>query len=183
MSKKTHAKRNASPAKATNGTKEGLSQEDVAARVPCAQATVSKLQRRGHLNDFVLPNGRLAEAAVEWVRARLDKKDQGEEESGDLKLRLDTAMARLREAQAQIREIELERESGRFVDLAEVERDGADCGERVVGVLRALPQRVAAVLECPCNRASVVEVKVREEVERAIAEIHDSMFVEVPQDG
>jgi phage terminase Nu1 subunit (DNA packaging protein) len=169
------AKRSRSPAKPSKDVREGLSQEDVAERVPCAQATVSRFKRRGLLTE--LPNGRLDECAVDECRALLSEHDEQGETDPDLKRRLDSAMARLREAQAQLREIELEHERGRYVELAVVERDGQDTAERVLAVLRALPQRTALALECACRRAAVVEKVISEEVERAIAEMRESMYI------
>lgn len=163
-------KRNKRPAKAP----EGLSQEDVANRVPCAQATVSKFARRGWLSR--LPNGRYPEHAVDEVRERLAGNEQADEETTSWKQRAEAATARLREVQVKLRELELERESGRLVELAVVERDAHDAAERILGVIRAIPQRTAMALECGCRSAAVVEAKIRDEVERAVAELGQSTY-------
>lgn len=160
---------------------DGLSQEDVAERVPCAQATVSRFSRRGWLTQ--LPSGRLAECAVEEIRERLAAREDGSEIDGDLKRRLDTATTKLREAQAQLRQLELERESGRFVELAEVQRAGADAAQRILAVLRAMPQRIAlevdGALAAPLGRrAAAVEKIIAVEVERAVAEMRQSLYLQ-----
>lgn len=147
--------------------------------VPCAQATVSRFARRGWLTT--LSSGRLAVSAVEEVRARLAEREEDEEGSGDLKRRLDMAMARIREAQAQLREYELAEESGRLVELALVQKDAADARERVLGVLRAIAQRVAlavdAALSAPLDRrAAVIEGIINAEIERAIAELAEAKY-------
>lgn len=158
----------------------GLSQEDVAARVPCAQATVSKFDRRGWLTH--LKNGRLAESAVEEMRARMTAKEEETEGDPGTKRRLELAMTRLREAQAKLRENEVERQSGKFIERAEVERDCAELAERIIAVLRAIGARVALSLECPCRRAAVVKAKIEDEIERAIAQLHESKWVKPPAD-
>lgn len=167
------------PAVAPGGASPGLSQEDAATRVPCAQATISRYVRRGQLTQ--LPNGRLDECAVEEARALIKANEAGGEMDGDMKRRLDEAMARLREAQAELREIELERESGRFIERVLVEQDASDARERILAVLRAIPQRVAmqvdAALTAPFDRrAAVVEKIIAEEVERAVAELSEAKY-------
>lgn len=159
---------------------EGWSQEEVAAQVPCAQGTISRYQRRGELTE--LPNRKLAKVAVDEARALLEAHDLGGDIDPETKRRLDLATMRLREAQAKIREFELERESGKFIELAIVERDGADTGERVLAVLRAIGQRVALALECSCRSAAVAKKAVDEEVERAIGELRDSLYIVPPEE-
>lgn len=95
---------------------------------------------------------------------------------GDLQHRLDVALAREREAKAKLREMEVERESGKYIESAIVKADAADTRERVVAVLRSIPQRCAMALECPCQRAAVVKTEIAKEIERALAEIRDSRF-------
>jgi hypothetical protein len=108
-----------------------------------------------------------------------DREDE-EDETNDivsLKKKLLEHKVRERNAISKLRELELEHESGRFVELAVVRRDGEDAAERVLAILRAMPQRVALALECSCRRAAVVERVISEEVERAIAEMRASMYV------
>jgi phage terminase Nu1 subunit (DNA packaging protein) len=100
-----------------------------------------------------------------------------EEESGDLRHQLLQAQVRERKAIGKLRELELAHESGRYVELALVQRDGADTAERVISILRAIPQRTALALECECQRAAVVEKRIGEEIERAIAEMKDSTYI------
>jgi phage terminase Nu1 subunit (DNA packaging protein) len=173
--------RKGKPAKGSGGASkppEGLSQEDAANRVPCAQATVSKFARRGWLTQ--LSNGRLAECAVQEVRDRLAANEQDEEETGDWKKRAEAATARLREAQASLRELQLEVESGRFVERAAVERSSADAAQRILSVLRAMPQRIAreveAALAAPFGRrAAAAEKIIAAEVERAVEELNRTL--------
>ncbi len=98
-------------------------------------------------------------------------------EYSELKNRLDIALAREREAKASLRELQLQHEAGRFIELAVVERDGVDTAERVLAVLRSIPQRTAASLECDCRRAATVEVKISEEIERAVADLRESLYI------
>lgn len=153
---------------------EGLTQLEVATRSGCSQSTISRAIARGDIE--VLPSGRVPESAVEIMRAQRAQEAAANEATSDLERRLLAAQAAEREAKAKLRQLELERESGRFVELDLVERDAADTAERILGVLRAIPQRTALALECPCNRAAIVEAKIREEVERAIAELAESKF-------
>ncbi len=107
-----------------------------------------------------------------------EQAQKAEEASKDLGRQLLEAQTRERKAIARLRELELEHESGRFVELAAVQRDGEDTAERVLAVLRALPQRVAMRLECSCRRAAVVEHEIAIEVERAIAELQQSLYLQ-----
>jgi hypothetical protein len=100
-----------------------------------------------------------------------------EDDNTDLRQQLLSAQVRERKAISKLRELELEHESGRCVELAVVERDGQDTAERVLAVLRALPQRTALALECACRRAAVVEKVISEEVERAIGEMRESLYI------
>jgi phage terminase Nu1 subunit (DNA packaging protein) len=157
---------------------EGFTQEEVADRVPCAQQTVSRYQRKGKLT--ALPSGKLAACAVEEMRTLLDA-DDGDEETGEWKKRAEAATARLREAQASLRELQLEVESGRFVDRAAVERSCADAAQRILGVLRAMPQRIARKVEAALSapehrRAAAAEKIIAGEVERAVEELNRSLL-------
>jgi hypothetical protein len=127
------------------------------------------------------PGGGLAEIAVEEVRSRMSVRAEDDEEAADLERRLDLANARLKEAQAKLHELELEREEGRFVELADVQKDAADTAARIVGVLRAIAQRTALAVEGalaaePARRAAVVEALIADEVERAIGELRESKY-------
>ena len=115
-------------------------------------------------------------AELEKLADELKQEEEEENESGDLRRKLMQAQLRERKAIGKLRELELERESGRFVELAIVEQDAEDAAERITGVLRAIPQRTAMALECNCRRAAVVEVKIAEEIERAIAELGESTY-------
>jgi hypothetical protein len=78
---------------------------------------------------------------------------------------------------ADLRRVEADLAAGRYVKLADVESDGRETAERILGVLRQIAQRVARDLECPCRPAAVVEARIREEVERAVAEMKDSVWL------
>jgi phage terminase Nu1 subunit (DNA packaging protein) len=108
------------------------------------------------------------------LAADRQKTGTAEEDAGELRQQLLTAQVRERNAISRLRELELEHESGRYVELAVVQRDAADTAERILAVLRAVPQRCAMALECSCRSAPVVEAKIGEEIERAIAELHES---------
>lgn len=116
---------------------------------------------------------------AELAKLAEDRVEEEADESDSNKLRQQLLQAQVRERKAigRLRELELERESGRFVELAVVRRDGEDAAERVISILRAVPQRSAMALECACRRAAVVEKKISEEVERAIGELSDSMYL------
>jgi phage terminase Nu1 subunit (DNA packaging protein) len=157
-----------------------LTQEQAALRAGCSQPHVSKLVRRGLLDEHMI-DGRLLESAVEVIRAQGAKRERVSEEDADLERRLAIAETRLKEAQAQLRELELERESGRFVELSLVEQDASDARERILTVLRAIPQRTATqvdgALEAPqARRAAVIEKLISDEVERAIAELAEAKY-------
>jgi len=157
---------------------EGLTQEQVARIVGCSQSTVSRAIKRGDVDT--LTNGRLPESAIETLRALWADDQRAEEETAGLERRLRIAETEKAEALARLRVMEVDRESGRFVDLSVVARDAADASERIKAVLRAIPQRTAMALECACRPAAVVEAKIGEEIERAIAELGKSTYAGGP---
>ncbi len=165
----------AKPAKPEKPPLEGLSQEEAARRVGCSQSTVGRAIARGDIGT--LSNGRLPEDAIEILRELRKEDVKVAGETADLERRLLAAETGEREAKMQLRQMEVERESGRFVELAIVQRDGQDTAEKVLAVLRAIPQRTAMALECSCRRAAVVEKKIREEVERAVSELRESLYI------
>lgn len=116
------------------------------------------------------------EQLKQLAKERTEEQDD-EGETTDMRAQLLAAQVRERKAISRLRELELEHESGRFVELAVVKRDGQDTAERVLAILRALPQRTALALECQCRRAAVVERAISEEVERAIAELRESLYI------
>ena len=105
-----------------------------------------------------------------------EKKDDDESPSG-LREQLLKAQVRERNAISRLRELELEHESGRYVELAIVQRDGADAAERILAGLRSIPQRSAMGLQCECRKAAVVEKVLVEEVERVVTELRDSLYL------
>jgi predicted transcriptional regulator len=165
---------------------EGLSQEEMARHVGCAQSTVSRAIARGDVST--LSNGRLPLSAVEALKALRAEDEKASSITADLERRKLAAETAEREAKAALRALELERERGDFVRLADVRRDGADCGERVVGTLRAIPQRTALAIEAALAdkqqlRAAAVERLVSAEVERALGELRESLYVAAPAPG
>jgi transposase len=165
---------------------EGLTQEEVAKRVGCAASTVWRAIARGDLEP--LPGGRLPESAVEIMRGLRQAAAEQDEATASLERRLLAAQAGEREAKMQLRQLELERESGRFVELAQVERAGADAAQRILAVLRAMPQRIAmevdAALSAPADRrAAAIEKIVAREVERALAEMRESLYLQAGTAG
>lgn len=174
------------PAKATSAAPEkpkleGLSQEEAARAVGCAQATVSRAIARGDV--ATLSNGRLPESAIAILRElrKADEKVAGE--NVELERRLLAAQTGEREAKMKLRQLELDREAGRFIELASVQRAGADAGQRILAVLRAMPQRVAlavdgALAAPPSRRAAAIEKIIAVEVERAIAELRRSLYLQ-----
>lgn len=155
---------------------EGYSQEQVARIVGCAQSTVSRMIKRGDVDT--LTTGRLPESAIEIIRRQWRDEERANEETASLERRLRIAETEKQEAVAKLKAMEVERETGKYVLLALVQRDGADTAERVLAVLRALPQRVATLLECQCRRAAQVEAAISNEVERAIAELRESLYIQ-----
>lgn len=160
---------------------EGFSQEQVARIVGCAQSTVSRAIRRGDVDT--LANGRLPESAIEVIRMQWSDDEKANAETAGLERRCKIAETEKQEAHAKLKQMELERQSGRYVELEEVERAGADAAERILGILRSVPQRCAMALECSCRTGAVVEAKIREEVERAIGELGRSMYMQSKQDA
>ena len=159
---------------------EGLTQDEVAARVPCARSSVYRAIARRDIEP--LPNGRLPESAVETMQAIREAEENARNDKGTAEQRLLTAQALEREAKAKLSQIQLEREQGRFIELELVQRDAADTAERILAVLRAIPQRTAMALECSCRSAAVVQQKISDEVERAIGELRESLFIQ-PREG
>lgn len=160
---------------------EGLTQDELARRVGCSQSTVWRAIARGDLEP--LPNGRLPEEAVEIMRRNRQEDERRSGETAELEKRLLLAQTGEREAKMELRKLELERESGRFVELAKVERAGADAAQRILAVLRAMPQRIAleldAALTAPAERrAAAIERIVSREVERALAEMRQSLYLQ-----
>jgi IS30 family transposase len=153
---------------------EGYSQEEAAIKVGCAQSTVSRAIARGDIEPLL--NGRLPESAIEKLRELRKQDVAASQVTAELERRLLTAETAEREAKAELQKLRLERESGRYVELELVQRDAADASERIVAVLRAVPQRTALALECSCRRAAQVQAKISEEVERAIAELGESTY-------
>lgn len=158
---------------------EGLSQEDAARRVGCSQSTIGRAIRRGDID--LLANGRIPESEIPKLIEARKADEEASAVTVDLERRLLTAETGEREAKRKLRELELERESGRFVELELVRKDAADARERILSVLRALPQRVAmgvdgALATSPDRRAAVIEKLIAEEVERAIAELAESKY-------
>src|ERR1043166_7931559 len=85
------------PAKTKKKPKlEGLSQEQLAERVGCAQSTVSRAAARGDIRP--LSNGRFAESAVEILRSLRSTEEEDREEIRELNRRLLAAQAGEREA-------------------------------------------------------------------------------------
>jgi hypothetical protein len=155
-----------------------ISRREFARAMGASASTVDRLAHAGKLPKNADGSLKRRQAEEVWKEIQAeqvrDGADRGEVE--DLEEQLLLAKIREREAISRLREIELERESGRFVALAEVERDAKDAAERILGVLRAIPQRTALALECPCARAAVVKAKVSEEIERAISELGQSHY-------
>ena len=165
-----------------------FSQQAIADRAGCSQPLISRMVARGELDEHLV-GGKLLETAVETVRAYVTRTEADNATDEELERRLAVAETRLKEAQAQLREIDLEREQGRYVALAEVEADGQDLAIRICTVLRAIPQRTALAVEgalaaSPERRAAVIERLISEEVERAIGELRESKFAgEVAVEG
>lgn len=160
---------------------EGLSQDELAKRVGCAPSTVWRAIGRGDIQP--LPNGRLPESAADIMRELRAKEAERDAVTSDLERRLLAAQAGEREAKMKLRQLELDRESGRFVELELVQRAGADAAQRILAVLRAIPQRIAlevdgALSAPPDRRAAAVEKIVAREVERAIEEMRQSLYLQ-----
>lgn len=182
----TKAKAPAKPAaakvaKAEKPPLEGLSQEEMARRVGCAQSTITRAIRRGDIET--LSNGRVPESAVDKLRELRAADERVSSETDELERRLLAAETGEREAKQKLRELELQRESGRYVELEQVQRSGADAAQRILAVLRAMPQRIArevdAALMAPADRrAAAVEKIVAREVERAVTELRASMYLQ-----
>jgi hypothetical protein len=158
---------------------EGLSQEEASRRVGCAQSTIGRAIRRGDIDT--LTNGRIPESEIEKLIELRKEDERASQEHAALERRTLIAETEKAEAMAELKKMQAERESGRFVQLDQVERAGADAAERILSVLRAIPQRVAMALECGCRSGAVVEAKIRDEVERAVGEMRQSLYLQVRQ--
>lgn len=160
-----------------------LTQTEAAQYIGCARVTVQRALERGDLKPA--KGGKLLQADLDaWkeLRAREAKEQAADADLERRKLAAETAE---REAKAALRALELERQRGDFVRLSDVRRDGADCGERVVSTLRAIPQRTALAIEAALAgpsqmRAAAVERLVSAEVERAIGAMKESAYVTAP---
>jgi predicted transcriptional regulator len=169
------------PAKAEKPKLLGLSQEQIARLVGCAQSTVSRAIARGDIST--LSDGSIREDQAEILRELRVRDERASSETAELERRLLTAETGEREAKQKLKELELQRESGRYVELELVQRSGADAAQRILAVLRAMPQRIArevdAALAAPADRrAAAVEKIVAREVERAVAELRESMYLQ-----
>lgn len=134
----------------------------------------------------IRPDGKLDRAdALVAVQHLVEDREADRKERGELaKVRAELTLARRdrERALARLRELELSVESGQYVELALVERDGHDTAERVLAVLRSIPQRTAMAVEgvssaAPSRRAAVVEQIISVELERAIGELRESMYI------
>lgn len=158
----------------------GLSQEAIARLVGCAQSTVSRAIARGDIST--LSDGSIREDQADILRELRKRDERVSSETAELERRALTAETGEKEAKAKLRQLELEREQGRYVELALVERAGRDAAKRILAVLRAMPQRIAreveSALTAPADRrAAAVERIVSREVERAVAEMRQSMYM------
>jgi predicted transcriptional regulator len=169
------------PAKAEKPKLLGLSQEQIARLVGCAQSTVSRAIARGDIST--LSDGSIREDQAEILRELRASDERVSQETAQLERRLLLAETGEKEAKAKLRQLELEREQGRFIELAAVERAGADAAQRILAVLRAMPQRIAlevdAALAAPADRrAAAVEKIVSREIERAVDEMRKSLYLQ-----
>ncbi len=153
---------------------EGFSQEQMAKIVGCAQSTISRGIKRGDIDT--LPNGRLPASAEEQIRQLWHEDQKLEEENAALERRLKIAETDKSEAVAELQKLKLSVQSGKYIELELVKRDGEDTGERMLAVLRSIAQRVALSLECKCRSAAVVEAAIADEVERVVGELRESKF-------
>ncbi len=153
----------------------GYSQEQAAKKLGCSHSTINRAIARGAIE--ILSNGRIPESEISKLRAIWANDQKKSQASEDLERRLLAAQASEREAKAELAQLKVALESGRYVELEIVKRDGASTAERIVGVMRAIPQRVALALACGCRSGAVVESAIRVEIERAIGELGESMYV------
>jgi transcriptional regulator with XRE-family HTH domain len=147
----------------------GLTQVEVANRSGCSQSTVSRLTARGVLS--IRDDGRYPEDAPDTVRAYMAASEEKGEELSELERQLTEARRDKVRADARLREMEVELESGRFVERKEVERAVTDAMTVTLAVLRSVPQRTALELQCKCRDAAATDKAISVEVERAISEM------------
>lgn len=150
-------------------TAGGLTQVEVANRSGCSQSTVSRLTARGVL--AFRDDGLYPEDAPDTVRAYMTASDEKDEELSDLERQLTEARRDKVRADARLREMEVEHESGRFIERKEVERAVTDAMSVTLAVLRSVPQRTALELQCKCRDAAATDKVISVEVERAISEM------------
>lgn len=170
-----------SPAAPEKPPLEGLTQEEIARMVGCNQSTVSRAIKRGLI--ATLTNGRVPLSAADALRELWSEEQKFSDETVELERRVLTAETGEKEAKAKLRQLELEREQGKYVELAQVERAGKDAAHRILAVLRAIPQRTARELDAalaspPDRRAAAIEKIMSREVERAIAEMRKSLYLQ-----
>ena len=157
---------------------EGITADVLAQRVGCSPTIVARAIRRGVL--FPLENGRMAESAIEALREHIQEAEADDEGMLALKKRAMTAEANERELKVQLRQFQLERESGKYLERTDVIRSGADAASRMTAIARAVPSRVAMEVEGAqtvpqARRAAVIEKIIRAEIERMIGEMRDAL--------
>jgi len=163
----------------------GYTQAQLANEIGCSRSTVQRAIEIGQISPG--PGGRFSKADAETIRVGRKAKQEAKDQVSNLEEQLLQARLRERRAISKLRELELERESGRFVELAQVQRAGADAAQRILAVLRAMPQRVAlevdGALVAPVDRrAAAVERIISVEVERAVSELRRSVHFHVPSE-
>lgn len=164
----------------------GLSQQAIARLVGCAQSTVTRAIARGDIET--LSDGSIGEDQAEILKELRARDERVSSETAELERRALTAETGEKEAKAKLRQLELEREQGRYVELVQVERAGKDAAHRMLAILRAIPQRTARELDAalaspPDRRAAAIEKIMSREVERAIAEMRKSLYLQAEEGG
>src|SRR5688572_21269259 len=130
-------------------TAGGLTQVEVANRAGCSQSTVSRLTARRVL--ALRDDGLYPEDAPDTVRAYMTASEEKDEAVSELERQLTEARRDKVRADARLREMEVEHESGRFIERKEVERAVVDAMAVTLAVLRSVPQRTALELQCKCR--------------------------------
>ncbi len=166
---------------------DGLSQVDLARKVPCSRSSVQRAVTRGDITP--LASGRFPATAVDVMRAQRSAETAAADEMQKVKGELIRAKRDRERALADLRRIEVDVQAGKYVELERVRTDAVNSITGFVAVLRSIPQRTAVILDGIAaepdshRRAAKIYALMTDEVERCVAEMRSSLFVEIDRDG
>ncbi len=165
---------------------EAISQRAFAERTGLSRSYIGRLVKAKKLpsrKDGSIPKAAGLRALANLRETRTEKKSETTataKASAKLKAELQQAQLRERIAKAKQRELEVEREAGRFVAVAEVEKDARKTAEEIRGRMLAIPARLALSLEALCAKgapkAAALEALLADEINAVLAALQRSRF-------